>query len=622
MPLVIVEKTLHYAASLARLWPLLSDSSLLSELDGQPPYIAVDELQPDGSVLRRAKGRFGPPGAAEWTEDLGEWVEQRYVRQLRTFTKGGFYHLDFTSHMSPTPDGFDLHLRIEMDTRGAIGWLGARLGLMRRGALNVFAALENMLQKELALPPSGGQEDALQISAFAPTPLAPAIQARLDQALAAIGEQHGNPELLAKLGAYLSQTPETWLQRIRPLALTRQWQNAGVQADETEVIAVFLAAHDQGLVRLRWEVLCPRCRNASDVPENLADLPQSVHCGTCNVDFEQDFSANVELTFQPEPWLRTPLDGAFCMMGAASVPHIKVQRHVDPGQQLEIDPPLQPGSYRLRTAQAGDQTDVHWNGSLGFPTILAQGARIVAGPPAKSGTVLLDNRTERKLTFVIEELAWRQDALTGDRAIALPAFRQYCPEQILRPGDDVAIANVVLLFTDLKGSTSLYESLGDGAAYNLVRDHFDYLTALVEGHGGVLVKTIGDAVMAAFAEPGQGVRAALAAQLGIAAFNQGRDDGGVILKLGLHQGPCIAVTTDQRLDYFGSTVNVAARLQGESRGNDIVLSDPLMAASGVRDILAEGRVAAPVQETAHLRGVELPTQLWRIQIESETIPTT
>ena len=61
----------------------------------------------------------------------------------------------------------------------------------------------------------------------------------------------------------------------------------------------------------------------------------------------------------------------------------------------------------------------------------------------------------------------------------------------------MAIANVVLLFTDLKGSTSMYEALGDGAAYNLVRDHFDYLTNLIERHGGVLVKTIGDAVMAA-----------------------------------------------------------------------------------------------------------------------------
>lgn len=612
MPLIVVEKTLHYEASLARLWPLLSDSSLLSELGGQWAYTAVDELQPDGSVLRRAKGQFGLPLPAEWLEDLGEWVEQRYVRQYRTFSKGAFHHVDFVVRMTPTPTGFDVHLRIEMDTRGAVGWLGARLGLMRRAAAEIAAVLDKVVQTELALPTLQDDADALRVTAFDAPPLAQAVQARLDRTLAAIGEQHGDRDLLARLAEYLSRTPETWLQRIRPLALARQWRKNGQAAEDGAVVALFLAAHRHGLLRLRWEVLCPRCRNASEVPDSLADLPKSVHCTTCNVDFEQDFSANVELTFQPEGWLRPLPDGAYCMMGAPSVPHIKVQRHVGPGAALEIDPPLRPGRYRLRTTQAGDQTDIDWDGEQGFPTVIAEGDRILAGAPGDKGTIVLANRTERNLTFVIEEFAWRRDALTGDRAIALPAFRQYCPEQILRPGDDVAIANVVLLFSDLKGSTSLYESLGDGPAYNLVRDHFDYLTALIEAQGGVLVKTIGDAVMAAFTDPASAVRAALAAQTGISEFNRDRGDGGVVLKLGLHQGPCIAVTTDLRLDYFGSTVNVAARLQGESRGRDIVLSDALMTAPGVRELLAGSQAAPAVRETASLRGVERPTLLWRI----------
>ncbi len=283
-----------------------------------------------------------------------------------------------------------------------------------------------------------------------------------------------------------------------------------------------------------------------------------------------------------------------------------------PREQLRIDPPLAPGGYRLRTAQAGDQADINWDGTAGFPTVLAQDGRILAAPPGEFGGIVLDNQTDRSLTFVIEELTWRRDALTGDRAIVMPAFQQYCPDQILRPGDDVAIANVVLVFTDLKGSTSLYEALGDGAAYNLVRDHFDYLGALIEGHGGVVVKTIGDAVMAAFAEPVEAMRAALEAQQGIGEFNSGRDDGGIVLKIGLHQGPCIAVTTGEHLDYFGSTVNVAARVQGESRGGDIVISDNLLAAAGVRDAVAEADAGTPVAETVGLRGVARPMRLWRL----------
>jgi hypothetical protein len=198
--------------------------------------------------------------------------------------------------------------------------------------------------------------------------------------MADVAGNHGDSPILHKLADYLAQTPETWLQRMRPLTLARKWQE-----DDDEVIAACLAAHHHGVLRLRWEVLCPRCRNASDVPDNLADLPKSVHCTTCNIDFEQDFSANVELIFQPEPWVRHLPEGAYCMMGAPSVPHIKVQRHVAPGHRLQIDAPLAPGSYRLRTTQSGDQIDVEWDGQKGFPSLVVCDDQILAGLPSDNG---------------------------------------------------------------------------------------------------------------------------------------------------------------------------------------------------------------------------------------------
>ncbi|HZD25211.1 MAG TPA: adenylate/guanylate cyclase domain-containing protein, partial [Alphaproteobacteria bacterium] len=361
-------------------------------------------------------------------------------------------------------------------------------------------------------------------------------------------------------------------------------------------------------------VLCPRCRGDGDPLDSLDGLPAHRHCSTCNIDFEQDFSANVELTFTPEPWLRPLGEGAFCMMGAAAAPHIRVQRLVPPGEELLVDPPLAPGAYRLRSTQAGPEVAMDWDGRDGFPAVLAtRDGGIVAGPPSPPGQVRLVNESGRPLTLVVEETAWRSDALTGDRAIAMPAFRRYCPDQLLRPGDDVAIGRVALMFSDLKGSTSLYEAIGDTAAYNLVRDHFDYLTRLVERHGGVVVKTIGDAVMAAFAEPAEAAAAALAAQAGIADFNAGRADGGITLKLGLHQGGCIAVTTGRRLDYFGSTVNLAARLQGESRGGDIVLSAAMMAEPAVRECLAVAG-ASGAREHARLRGIAEEAEFWRVTL--------
>src|SRR5262249_8512887 len=162
---------------------------------------------------------------------------------------------------------------------------------------------------------------------------------------------------------------------------------------------------------------------------------------------------------------------------------------------------------------------------------------------------------------------WVADALTADRLTALQAFRDLFSADVLRPGDDVAVGHIALLFTDLKGSTALYRRVGDAAAYHLVRNHFAFLTKVVRDHEGTVVKTMGDAVMAAFHDDHQAVKAALAIQRQVAGFN--RENGlteGLVIKLGVHAGPTIAVTLNDRLDYFGSVVNMAARLQGQSLG--------------------------------------------------------
>jgi class 3 adenylate cyclase len=145
---------------------------------------------------------------------------------------------------------------------------------------------------------------------------------------------------------------------------------------------------------------------------------------------------------------------------------------------------------------------------------------------------------------------------------------------VLRPGDQVAISRIAFLFTDIKGSSDLYNRVGDARAYGLVRDHYAVLTRAVREHDGAVVKTIGDAVMAAFTDPADALDAALAIRADIATFNRriageigpGAADAtvAIVVKLGLHCGPCIAVTLNDRLDYFGRTVNLAARLQNES----------------------------------------------------------
>ena len=68
-------------------------------------------------------------------------------------------------------------------------------------------------------------------------------------------------------------------------------------------------------------------------------------------------------------------------------------------------------------------------------------------------------------------------------------------------------------------------------------------------------------------------------------FNRGRSDGGVILKLGLHLGSCIAVTAGGVLDYFGSAVNTASRLEHQCRGGEVIVSEAVLADSEAREAL-------------------------------------
>jgi len=217
------------------------------------------------------------------------------------------------------------------------------------------------------------------------------------------------------------------------------------------------------------------------------------------------------------------------------------------------------------------------------------------------------NDADFELAALIEDRTWARDALTAPEVISLQAFRDLFAEATLRPGDDAGVSQVALLFTDLRGSTALYERVGDAAAYNIVREHFALLAAIVREHDGAVVKTIGDAVMASFSDPARAVRAAIAMQGEIGSSSQGFRD--LVLKVGVHAGPSVVVTLNDRLDYFGSTVNMAARLQGESTGGDIVLSRAVADDPAVREVLA----AVPQrQETVALKGFAEPVGFVRL----------
>ena len=167
--------------------------------------------------------------------------------------------------------------------------------------------------------------------------------------------------------------------------------------------------------------------------------------------------------------------------------------------------------------------------------------------------------------------------------------------------------DVTLLFTDLKGSTALYERIGDLNAYMQVQRHFERLLDVTVKRNGAVNKTIGDAVMAAFPTAADAVAAALDMRNAAEELNRGRAQRDFILKIGIHRGAAIAVTLNDRLDYFGQTVNIASRVQNVAGGDEICLTDEVRGAPGVDDALAPYAIRTA---DARLKGIEQTTPVY------------
>jgi class 3 adenylate cyclase len=200
--------------------------------------------------------------------------------------------------------------------------------------------------------------------------------------------------------------------------------------------------------------------------------------------------------------------------------------------------------------------------------------------------------------------------LNGKRLLTTQTFRDLFRSEVIQASEGIGVKEITLLFTDLKGSTALYDRIGDLNAFSLVQRHFDRLQDVTVQHRGAIIKTIGDAVMAAFLTPSDAVAAALAMRKEIAASNDGQADRTLILKIGIHTGAAIAVTLNERLDYFGQTVNIAARVQQLAGADEICVSGDVQSAEGVAALLGGFRVESKL---AKLSGVQQEMQVFSIQ---------
>ena len=380
---------------------------------------------------------------------------------------------------------------------------------------------------------------------------------------------------------------------------------------------------------MRWDLLCPLCRGAKLTAASLDEVKKGVHCPTCNINFETNLSENVELTFTPHPQIRHINDNSYCIGGPMVTPHILVHQTLEPGETRALAASqLTAGGYRVRTQKPGVEqwlqlngTDAHKISNLIIQTdtdTLETGLQRQASGGSKPETpagdiaITLTNNAPYAQRIFIEHSSWYTDAVTAAYVTSLQHFRDLFSDEVLRPGEEIGIQGMTILFSDLVGSTAMYNRSGDAPSYAVVREQFSFLTRIVREHNGAIVKTIGDAIMAAFYEPASGVQAALAIQKEVNIFNATSPEN-LNIKLGLHYGPCIAVNLNGRLDYFGTTVNLAARLEGQSRGGDVVISEKLRRDPAVDALLATETIHCDSFE-ANIKGFNEHFRLFRLTL--------
>jgi len=275
--------------------------------------------------------------------------------------------------------------------------------------------------------------------------------------------------------------------------------------------------------------------------------------------------------------------------------------------------PLESGSYRLRALELPGSQDV---------TVSPEGEKSAHVTLSRNGwseeslqvkeefTLTVQNETDAEQLVILERLEWSDQATTAAEVTALQMFRDLFAAEALRPGEQISVGTLTVLFTDLRNSTQLYREIGDATAFGRVMSHFDVVRKSIADHDGALVKTIGDAVMAVFRSASDGLLAMLEVQQALAEPG----DGGkpLQLKAGLNTGPCIAVTLNDRLDYFGSTVNMAARLECLSSGSDVIISRSVYEDPRVQELIAQDQFdAAPFD--MKLKGFENESfELWRV----------
>jgi len=463
------------------------------------------------------------------------------------------------------------------------------------------------------------------------------------EALFNVLRQSADGDCVAAVECAVRDAPDRELCRINALSFA-----AKNGLDEERTLAAFLHAARLGLFDLSWNVLCPGCGGVLDASATLKTVNHDEYaCGLCAAGYKPTLDEMVEVTFTVNPRVRR-----IAAHDPDLLPEVEYLRQifwssgVDLPENLDrtlaeftVDSiELPPGERAVLSVQLpndfvivfdpvthgtqfidvkGEPTQGRQTLSMVFNKVKAPVGTVEMQPgPLR---VSLENRTDRRVLPALwiagdqlhQLLGQRKPFITAKRLLTNQTFRDIYRTDTLDVDQRLKITSLTFLFTDLKGSTALYERVGDLVAFDLVRQHFRVLNDIVAAEAGAVVKTIGDAVMATFPTPDRALAAALRMREEMSRINAERKNEDLLLKIGIHEGPCLAVTLNNSQDYFGQTVNLAARVQSLASSRAILVTQPVLDDPKSTKIL-KSLSLRPTMQRAALRGIADETTVYAI----------
>ncbi|MCC6499501.1 MAG: hypothetical protein IT313_04445 [Anaerolineales bacterium] len=580
------------------IWSLAADTNRFNRDTGQPEVELLSNVK--GTKLARMKI---PILRVEWEEEPFEWTYPYSFGIVRRYRKGPIDEMRVNARFEPLPNGGTrIFYQSIFVTENWLAQLGIPFGI----GVIAKGRFERAFRKYDALIQRG--ESTIEM------PRQRALSAggrnRFKSQSEAVIKQGTNPELLNRLEEFFDQADELSIQRIRPYALADHWKT-----NRRAVLEMFLRATRAGIVDMSWDLLCPSCRGITEGHSNLADVRGDSHCSTCQIDFRANFDHNIEVVFRPNASVRAvDFAAAFCVGSPQLQPHVALSQTLAPLRSLPIDVQLEPGRYNMRVLTVSGSAAVIADASGASKAdlrVTQYGWTPEDHRVSLHSTLNLINATDADSTFQLERASWGDQAATAADVTALQVFRDLFATEVIRPGEEISVGSITLMFTDLRESTRLYRRIGDAPAFGRVREHFQLLEDEIAAEGGAIVKTMGDSVMAAFRHPIAALRAVWKAQVKIME----RGEPMLWLKAGMHKGPCIVVNLNGRLDYFGSTVNIAARLPGFSQGGELIFSEEIHNDPEVQEFLAQNLKPDVLSRfTGEVKGFDEPFTMWKVRV--------